>query len=48
MKDNVRKFLRYVGGIKQHCLPKISVKNPLNTAKTNRNKAVIDQCNDSS
>jgi len=48
MKDDVRKFLSYVGGIKQHCLPKISIKNLLNRAKTNKNKAVIDQCNESS
>jgi hypothetical protein len=33
---------------KEHCLPKISIKNPLNKAKTNRNKVVIDQCNESS
>jgi len=48
MKDDVREFLIYVGGIKQHCLPKTSIKNPLNTAKTSRNKAVIDQSNDNS
>jgi hypothetical protein len=48
MKDEVRKFLSYVGGIKQYCLPKTSIKRPLNTAKTNRNKAVIDHCNESS
>jgi hypothetical protein len=34
MKDDVSKFLIYVGGIKQHCLPKTGIKNPLNAAKT--------------